>query len=101
MMQLTQENTELETYQKDPLNRILDTIKVSKLRWVVLIIFVFNATLSTVHYVGFVMVPQIFTVYFDIDIGLISWTVQVYGVVFCLLILPLMAWTKGSVVSQT
>ena len=90
--------SELETFQLDPLNTMLNSVRISKLRWVVLIIFVFIALVDAVHFVGFVMVPKIFTTFFDIDIGLISWTVQIYGVVFCLCILPLMAWTKESVV---
>ena len=90
--------SELEIFQLDPLNTIHNTVRVTKMRWVVLFIFVFIVIVDTCHYVGFVMVPQVFTVYFEIDIGLISWTVQIYGVVFCLLIFPLMAWTKESVV---
>lgn len=90
--------SELETFQLDPLNTILNTVRVSRMRWVVLIIFVFMAIVDAFHMVGFINVPQVFTVYFDVDIGLITWTVQIYGVGFCLLILPLMAWTKESVV---
>ena len=84
----------LERYKAKPLNTIIEIVKVSKLRFVVLFIFFLNICLCAINFVGFVMVPDIFTVYFNIDIGLLSWTVQIYGVVFAIIIFPLMAWTK-------
>lgn len=87
-------DTTLERVQAQSFSTMLENVKVSKLRFVVLIIVFLNGCLCAINFVGFVMVPDIFTVYFNIDIGLVSWTMQIYGVVFFILIFPLMAWSK-------
>ena len=71
-------------------------VKPTTRRWFVLMIYFGNAALCSFQWVNYVMIPDIFTEYFGIDNGMISWTTQLYMVSFCVLIFPIIWWLDGT-----
>ena len=69
-------------------------VKLSKMRWVVLLIFFCNAVLCGINFSNYVMVPDILKEYFGISDVLISWTTSIYMLCFLLLILPLVGFLQ-------
>ena len=69
-------------------------VKLSKMRWVVLMIFFCNAVLCGINFSNYVMVPDMLKEYFGIADVLISWTTLIYMLCFLLLILPLVGYLQ-------
>ena len=69
-------------------------VKLSKMRWVVLLIFFCNAVLLGINFNNYVMVPDMLKEYFGIADVLISWTMSIFMLCFILLILPLVGFLQ-------
>ena len=74
----------------------LPAVKTTPYRWFALLIYFGNAALCSFQWVNFVMIPDIFMEFFGIEIGMITWTTQLYMVSFCVLIFPIIWWLDFS-----
>ena len=72
-----------------------DIIKSSKYRWVILFIFVVNASLAGMIYFNYIMFPNVLKDYFGISDMFITWTTLINMLVFAIMIIPAMNFLQG------
>ena len=70
----------------------LDEKRTTSMRWAVAIIYFGNAALCSFQFGNYVMIPDIITEYFGVNINMVTWTSQIYMISFCILIFPIIWW---------
>ena len=65
-------------------------------RWPILIIFMFFAMSSSFQITQFVVIPQLFSTYFQVDLNTITWTNAINSAAFILLLIPAMVFVENN-----
>ena len=61
---------------------------VSKRRWPIMIVFALYSLTSAFQWIQFSIIPSIFTTYYHVSLGAISWTSMIYMATFIPLVFP-------------
>ena len=63
-------------------------ISVSGRRWPIIIVFAMYSLTSAFQWIQFAIIPSLFTTYYDVSLGAISWTSMIYMATFIPLVFP-------------